>query len=407
VTQPLGVYIGGRCTGTLQNDLTFAYSEAWLQWNGAHALSQSLPLRDESFDVAARRFFGNLLPEGAARESVCQRLGISIENDFAMLAALGRDCAGALVLTATPPGAADGAQNYRRLEDADLERFEAEGSWLAAALDADVRLSLAGAQDKLPILLRNGALHLPLDSAPSNALLKPAHRTFARLPENELFLGKLAAAIGMPTAAAEPWPLPRATGLLVHRYDRATEGDRIERLHQEDLCQALDYARHAKYESEGGPTFALCYEMVRDVSVQALRDTRALLRWLVFCTITGNRDNHAKNLSLLRDEGWRLAPFYDLVCTRVFPRISSRLAMSIGGRFAVSDLSRQAWVDEAARLEIGGPYLLRVVEETADRIERAMPGVEADTSRDIDGDAIQNVVREVNKGLRSVRRSLR
>lgn len=97
----------------------------------------------------------------------------------------------------------------------------------------------------------------------------------------------------------------------------------IIRLHQEDLCQALGYSSHTKHESEGGPGFKDCIHLVRSVSSSPAEDVMNLIRWQVINLLFGNSNGHAKNLSLLfSEDGIRLAPFYDLVCTRIYKRIS-------------------------------------------------------------------------------------
>ena len=389
-------------------EFNFRYEPQWLTRTGAFALCEVLPLTDETFTLAARIYFGNLLPEGLARQAVCARLGISFGNDFALLAALGRDCAGCISIVAEPNPPAR-ANKLKHLPKSDLTKFLHGASAYAAALEEDVRLSLAGAQDKLAVIVRNDQLFLPLDGSPSTHLIKFQNRSFAWLPENEFFVTLLGNACGLDTVKVKPFVLEGEIHLLVDRYDRASDVDGIIRLHQQDFCQGLGLPYTRKYEGEGGPAFSGCVELVRRVSAHALADTRALLEWLAFCWIVGNRDNHAKNLSLVRslDGQWRLSPFYDLVCTTAYPNLSRTLAFTIGGNSDGGNLPRSAWYGEAKRLGVSAPYFLKIVSEMRDKVKASLPRV-ADSVRERcpKTEAVDAVVRAVRKGVRAADRSL-
>ena len=197
--------------------------------------------------------------------------------------------------------------------------------------------------------------------------------------------------------------------LLVTRFDRLTANG-VRRLHQEDFCQALGIDRRRKYEAEGGPSFASCLELVRESSVAPLPDSRSLLRWIAFCTVVGNRDNHGKNLAMVRDEAgrWRLAPFYDLVCTTVYGRLSRRLAMTIGGRTDAGNLPSAAWVEQARILGVKPKYVLETVEQITTDVEHELPPVADALATQLGSDtAIAAVRRSITKGIRSIRRGLR
>jgi serine/threonine-protein kinase HipA len=159
--------------------------------------------------------------------------------------------------------------------------------------------------------------------------------------------------------------------LLVKRYDRIEDSaGGVKRLHQEDLCQALGVPPGRKYEEEGGPRFDQCFAIVDEVSVEPALDTRALIRWLVFNLIVGNADGHAKNLSLLRaDTGaTRLAPFYDLLSTAIYPKVSVRLAMAIGGRSDPGQVASKDWRALAKALGVGS-----FVDDTARELAEVLP----------------------------------
>ncbi|MEQ9322333.1 MAG: type II toxin-antitoxin system HipA family toxin, partial [Polyangiaceae bacterium] len=281
-------------------------------------------------DRAGAQFFTNLLPEGATRERICARLKISVGNDFALLRAIGGECAGALSLL--PEGEEPSAepQPYEALEAERVDELVAgEGEVPLLVGGSATRLSLAGAHDKLPVFVDSRELYVPLAHAPSTHILKLPHDRHKHVPQNEALTTWLAEELGfdVPTVA-----LHRGA-LLVERYDRRRGRDwAVTRLHQEDVCQATGRPPNRKYEVEGGPSLAESVELVRRVCRQPLADVRRILRWALFNVLAGNSDAHGKNLSLLYDEPVpRLAPFYDLVCTRAFPRLSRELAMAFGG----------------------------------------------------------------------------
>lgn len=385
--------------------LRFTYCRAWLDATAAFAISHSLPLREEPFEQEAKRFFGNLLPEGDARKSVLRNLKISEDNDFALLRALGRDCAGALRIVESREPVAS-REKPRRVVEEDLERWS-RGMGYATETGRDLRLSIAGAQYKLGVVLDGDDLVIPGDESPSTHLLKLPNRDYATLPENEAFVLALARAVGLEVPDSRLHPGKGARLLLVTRYDRA--GSPIRRLHQEDLCQALGIDRSSKYEAEGGPSFRQCLDVVRKISSRSLLDQRALFRWAAFCVVVGNRDNHAKNLSLLRDERgrWRLAPFYDLVCTRAYKTLGTALAMSIGGWTKGDNLPRAAWEAEARVLGVTPKYMTEVVAKTVDDVERALPAVrDALATRLGTREPLERPVRAIRGTLRLVKRGL-
>ena len=383
----LGVTFEGRRVGTLaveDGQFTFAYEPSWLGERTGFAISRSLPLRSgPQGGSAAHAFFANLLPEGRIRTLVARRLGMSEDNDFALLAALGGECAGAMVVATAPPKSAK--HDWRPLHSKELARLSAEGAALAEAVGSGgVRLSLAGAQDKLPVKLDRGRLYLPLGGAPSSHILKFASRDYKHMPDNEAFVLSLARACNLPVVAAQLFIIGKTKHLLVARYDRIIgEDGTITRLHQEDMCQALGLPPGRKYQEEGGPTFEQCFRVVAEASVEPALDTRALLRWLVFNALVGNADGHAKNLSLLRsrDGRTRLAPFYDLLSTAAYPSIATRLAMRIGERDDPGHIRGRDWRSLAESIGVGPSFMVETVRSLAETLPGLGVSVAAEMGR--------------------------
>lgn len=361
--------------GLDEQRFTFAYDEAWLARDQAFPLSLRLPLQAASFGAdEAHPFFSNLLPEGSVRDAIARRLKLSVDNDYALLRALGGDCAGAFnIFEATDSAAAGSARS--ELRPLPLEIFErsadAQSVYAAVVGEGSIRLSLAGAQDKLPVYVdTDDRLYVPVGAAASNAILKVPSPTLKHLPENETYMSLLATRLGLETCPTRLVPTGKRRSALVMRYDRALRADgTLARIHQEDLCQATGVPPSRKYESEGGPSFAAVYGIVQSHSIRVPKDPLALLTWLVFSLLAGNADGHAKNVSLVYERGGlRLAPFYDLVCTRIYPGIDRHHAMKIGARTDPGEIAASDWRALAEELGIGARFLLGEVRRVAERL---------------------------------------
>jgi serine/threonine-protein kinase HipA len=226
-----------------------------------------------------------------------------------------------------------------------------------------LRLSLAGAQSKVPVVLVGGAVALPAGAQPTTHIVKPPIKRFPATTENEAFVMRLAATIGLDVAAVEPRVLGSQTLLLVERYDRRIDANgHVRRLHQEDFCQALGFPPERKYASEGGPTIKDCFSLLRRVSVRPAADVLRLLDAVIFNVVVGNADAHGKNFSLLYDsDGPQLAPLYDLLSTVFYPRLSAVFAMKIGRRSTLGDLDAKGWARFAEDAGISRQLLRRRV----------------------------------------------
>lgn len=383
----LHVFHRRRLVGTLDHQpdgrMAFAYAEVWLEAAGRFAISVSLPLASgPNRDPAAHAFFANLLPEGLVREAVARRLGLSATNDFALLAAIGGECAGALTVLPEAVDTTPESGAYEPLPEDFVSRLPGRSSVLAEMVARrGTRLSLAGAQDKLPVYLApDGRLMLPMNGAPSTHILKVPSGRFKHLPANEVLTLRLARALSLDAAEANLVQVGGAACALVRRYDRTVRDGQVVRLHQEDLCQALGRMPSMKYQEEGGPGFQDAMQVVREHSASPLVDARRLLGWQAFNLLAGNSDGHGKNLSLLygRDGGdTRLAPFYDLVCTRVYPGIDRRLAMGIGEQRDPGQVARRD-VDRLAQASgIGSAFAADVFV----RLAQAMPAAFDEVSK--------------------------
>jgi serine/threonine-protein kinase HipA len=337
VSQVLDVYLSTERVGKLYLDderrFVFEYHADWVAAHKSQPLSLSLPVRVEPYhDARAQPFFANLLPEAEIRHLIAKSLGLSEKNDFALLEAIGGECAGAVSLflegTVLPTH-----KGYKKLNDNALNQLIADLPVQPMMVgEQGIRLSLAGAQNKLPVFYDGNTVNIPRGVAASSHILKPPMPHYPNTVENEYFCMQLADKINLNVP--ETQLLHKAVPLyLVTRYDRIRDehGDLI-RLPQEDFCQAMAIPPNNKYEKEGGPSLKACFELVRNHSIQPAKDLPELLNWVIFNVLIGNADAHGKNVSLmLTPAGPKLAPFYDLMSTAIYPNLAQKMAMKIGG----------------------------------------------------------------------------
>lgn len=337
----------GQVVGSLQaeqRELSFRYDAQWLARPHAFPLSTRLPLQDETHvgeEVLA--FFSNLLPEGAVLDTLSKLQRLPRGNVYRLLEAFGRECAGAFELVpetgVTPRGPSYAAYPPEQLA-ADLARLRDNIPLLQS--HGELRLSLAGAQNKIPLRYVDGLFSLPVGGAASTHILKPALQPEKLYPDaviNEALCMRLAQAVGLPVAKVELIRHPEPV-LVVERFDRVIEGDRVHRLHQLDFCQLAGVLPDQKYEADGGPGFADVFSLVDQHSALPARDRLQLVDWLLFNYLVGNADAHAKNIAMLYDPSGRLglAPAYDLLSAAYWPALDDKLAMAIGGE------RRPTWV---------------------------------------------------------------
>ncbi len=385
MSRRLSVYFDRDCVGELIQDdggqMLFQYAADWLAKPGAFPVSQSLPLQADVFpQKACRGFFGGVLPEETNRKVIARILQISNSNDFAMLERIGGECAGALCFVPEGESLSPADTTYRRLTDDELlEVLSILDKRPLLAGERGVRLSLAGAQDKMAVAVaEDGQISLPLNYAPSTHILKPALATWEGIVSNENYCMALASAVGLNAAATSAHRVGDVEYLLSERYDRRRDAQsEIRRLHQEDFCQALGIPSELKYQVEGGPGLRDCFALLRSVSGSAVNDLRELLNAVTFNLLIGNNDAHAKNYSILYDESGavRLAPLYDLVCTVYYPEIENRLAMKIGQQANPDLVSRQHLEVFAREARLGPAAVRRSVEELAARVKDQAPAM--------------------------------
>lgn len=349
----LSVYLNGRLVGKLRRAsggaIDFQYEQTWLDWQNAIPVSVSLPLREDRYVGApVIVVFDNLLPDNEPiRRRLAERAGADGYDAYNLLAAVGRDCVGALQFL--PEGsepAPAGTIDARSLTETEIADVLADlgRSPLGIGEDRDFRISIAGAQEKTALLYWKDAWYMPHGTTPTTHIFKPQ---IGRLPnginltnsvENEYFCLKLVGALGLPVANAEIADFAGKRVLVVERFDRQwTRDQRLLRLPQEDCCQALSISPSRKYESEGGPGIKDISGLLKGGDTPEADQITLFKAQLVFWLL-GATDGHAKNFSIhLAPAGrFRLAPLYDIVSTQ--PSLDAKqirnnqmkLAMAVG-----------------------------------------------------------------------------
>jgi serine/threonine-protein kinase HipA len=266
---------------------------------------------------------------------------------------------------------AESETRVRELNERELEEIVAElpRRPLLAGREG-LRLSLAGSQSKLPVLIREGALALPLGNTPSTHIIKPEPERFPGLVTNEVLCMTLARAAGLTVPPVFVRTVAGKPCIAVQRYDRDIGADGlVKRLHQEDFCQALGFPPERKYQQEGGPLVRDCIGLLREWSTVAALDIRDFLDGLIFNVLIGNADAHGKNYSILyRGTARRLAPFYDLVCTLAWSDLSETPAMKIGKSESIKTITPSHWRMMAEECRLGWPMLRERIVDMCDKI---------------------------------------
>lgn len=359
----------------------------------APLISVSLPARAQPYEESSLLpFFEGLLPEGAIRDQLVRRFRLDPSDTFGLLREIGRDCAGALSLV--PEGedlSALGQGDVRWLDEEGLAREVADLGTrpLADEPEEGVRISLAGAQSKMAVVIREGRTGLPLGTTPSTHIIKPAsielrgardrRPKYPSLVANEAFCTVLARRAGLNAVSVLVMTIGDAPALVVERYDRTTSAGRVARVHQEDLGQALGVRPIFKYEADGGPGLVDCLTLVTRTSVDVLADQQELLDRIAFNYLIGNEDAHMKNLSLLHaTSGTRLSPAYDLLSTFVYPDIKKGMAMAINGMYDSRALRPVHWRKAFRQLDLPEQLYAGRFADLAERVAASVAAARAD-----------------------------
>ena len=381
---------------TDQGAPSLRYEGAWRGGARAFPISLTMPLdRAEHAPEIVVPWLMNLLPEGEPLRAMTRAIGVAQGDLLGLIAETGRDLAGALTIGRPRPGQSPGFLPIEN--DTDLERVLDELPSRPFLIGEEgVSMSLAGAQDKLPLILVDGRLAIPTDGAASTHILKPNSPRLPGSVENEALCMVLARRCGLPVAEVTTGVAGARSYLLVTRHDRLERDGRTERLHQEDFCQALGRPPVAKYQhnSSGvpGPSLADMFGVVRQH--MTARDINRLLDAVIFNVAIGNVDSHAKNYSILLRPGRAdLAPLYDLMSGLDWPNITPNHAQDIGGQRRGRHIYGRHWRRMAQETGLAGPATVRRVGAVIDRVLRELPAAADEVAgMDAGGKRLQRLV---------------
>ena len=403
---PLNVYLNGRIVGQVHRSssgaIDFRYDQSWLDWSRAIPVSLSLPLREDRYIGApVLAVFENLLPDNPdVRRRVAARSDAAGSDAYSLLAAIGRDCVGALQYIPEGEEATPTSQIVaREVSDEEIAAIigDLAQSPLGLGDDHEFRISLAGAQEKTALLRIGEQWHVPHGTTPTTHIIKPEIGVLKNgidlslSVENEYLCLKIVAALGLPATNAEMANFAGRKALVVERFDRRwTKDNRLLRVPQEDCCQALSVPPNIKYEADGGPGIEKIAELLKGSDTPE-KDRDIFFKAQMVFWLLGATDGHAKNFSLRLAPGrsFHLAPLYDVLSAQ--PNVDAKqiaknrmkVAMAVGTtrHYAVDTIAGRHFAQTAARCSFPAKNLARLIDElqgtTASAIEQTttkLPG---------------------------------
>ncbi len=431
----LAVWMNGERVGTWKVGRTghhsLEYDASWYENPRSRPLSLSLPFTpDRRLEGdAVESYFDNLLPDSSAiRKRLSARFKLRNDDVFTLLQAIGRDCVGAVQLLPLGAERVDPRDlDYEPLSTADVDQIIGGLGATHGAPDEDdndnLRISIAGAQEKTALLRVDGKWRRPKRATPTTHILKPpigmtpGRELDLRLsPENEWLCSRILHALGIPVANSWVESFGQYRALVVERFDRIWVEGVLLRVPQEDFCQVLGKRHTKKYESDGGPGMTECLQVLKG-STQAERDTEVfLLSQLVFWLLAAI-DGHAKNFSvfILPNGRYRLTPSYDVMSA--WPLIGAganklsykkaKLAMAVRGtsaHYKLGEILPRHWKALAERN--GVPDLWSKMQALIARVPQALGQVEQELPEQFPVKLVESIFEGVTRHAQQFERQL-
>lgn len=428
---PLRVYQNNQLVGSLLKEtngaIAFRYDESWLDRDRAFPISLSLPLREDPWrGEAVRAVFENLLPDSdALRRRVADKVGAAGYDSYSLLAAIGRDCVGALQFI---PGEAEEPTDSTIIsgEIVDEEAIERllknlVQAPLGLSRDDDFRISVAGAQEKTALLQVDGQWFKPHGTTPTTHIFKtpigqlPNGIDLPNSVENEFYCLRLLKHLGLPVNQAEIMTFGRTKALVVKRFDRAWSNGRLIRLPQEDCCQALSTPPARKYQSDGGPGILAIAKMLEG-SDRPADDRRTLFQAQLVFWLIGATDGHAKNFSIFLHPGgsYSLTPLYDVLTAQ--PSLEARqiehkqmkLAMSVGDsvHYRIDQITPRHFFQTGEKAGLSKSLVRTAIEDIVSRMNQATVALQAELPPGFPEDLHEAVTRGIQNRMRTLQDGL-
>jgi len=382
----LKVSVQNQVVGKLSIDkdenYCFEYDEVWIK--KGFAISPNLAFDATYTSSTIKRFLENLIPEGEGLDDIASFTHISKSNTFAIMHSIGYDTAGALFF-------GEDGENcepiFREILEEELTgRIEELESKSIAIWDKKVRLSLAGVQAKLPVIIQDNKIGLANGTLSSTHIMKFQTKRNSHIVVNELFCMKLAKKIGLKVADVELRRFGKHPTLLIERFDRVWKKDFVERLHVIDGCQMLDLPPTYKYEQNFGTSrdveyiregvsFKKIFESSKKCTVPAVAQLE-LLNWAMFNLILGNSDAHGKNFSFfVEKKGIKTTPFYDMLCVMMYD-FDHNLAMAYGDEFNPNEVYAYQLQKFADEVVINHKLVAKVLlKQSSDILKKVEEGI--------------------------------
>ncbi|MEI6896838.1 MAG: HipA domain-containing protein [Psychromonas sp.] len=373
----LQVYINDSIIGKLTENediWSFQYDQNWLERSDCYALCSNIPVSHAvHIDGSSKRyiqwFFDNLLPEEGARTLLARDLNVNEADSFGILSIVGSESAGAITLTTEPLD--------NKLEFIPLS-YENLNDRISSLPDIPLnnveskRMSIAGAQHKMLIILDEGNFFEPVGSTPSSHILKPEHSKpdlYWQTVRNEWFVMNLAKSLGFNVPVTEVYYFP-AAAYVIERFDRKGGFPKQTRLHALDACQSLGLSRASKYALSNVEQLNRFADSLRNKGATKI----TIFNWVIFNAIVGNTDAHLKNLScLVNEQGAVLSPMYDLICTAIYEdkrgHLDAELSQPMGNAKTLGELTRENIVVFAKQLGLPSKLAFILLDDMLSKIE--------------------------------------
>lgn len=379
----------GSIVGNDVSNARFCYSESYISNPDNIPVSHSLQFQTLPFTPEqTRNYFEGLLPEGYTRKTVANWLHADEKNYLQILAALGKECLGALkVIDVTDTEIIP--CSYEKLSLEQVRALAQEGATKSAELVTKSHLSLTGASGKVGLYYHESERqwYLPIGSAPSTHIVKQSHVRLNAIVQNEQLAIQTAKKLGIQVPDSFIINTGNYTDgdilFATARYDRVWSDESTLncgfpmplRLHQEDFGQALGIASSAKYEPSGANYMKDMFDLIRRYSSEPIQDQLKLWDMIIFNFLIGNTDAHVKNFSLLHSfnpKTVRLAPAYDLISTTSYKSSTRDMSFHIGGKISIDEINRSIFAGAAKEVGIGLRMAIQRFDTIAQEFEQAL-----------------------------------
>lgn len=419
-SQVLHIFLNALPIGEIRykakTNLSFAYKSDWLDRTASFPISRSLPLREEPYEgEKVFAYFDNLLPDAVSiRQRIAARMRAESDQVFDLLAVVGRDCVGALqfIKDGEKPPVLEGPKGKPISNREIAKKLRNLRSFpLAASEEEDFRLSIAGAQEKTAFLNIDGRWHVPLDATPTTHIFKPQigelkpGLSFADSVENEWLCAKISQAFGIPTTSCEISEFEEIKVLVVERFDRVWTKDKLIRIPQEDMCQALGVPNFSKYEQDGGPGIKAIMSLLNE-SKNRDKDRDDFMKAQVVFLLLAAIDGHAKNFSVSwRPSGFEMTPLYDILSAQPmvdrgkfqYEKLKMAMALGTSRHYKIRQVFKRHFLQTAKICRYDQDRLTMIIEETLGQVPEVIKKVSGQLPKGFP----QSVADSVFSGMRA------